>query len=438
MGFWDFTDPYEWLRQNLSTERVSGSPHATRKGLSRGDDRGPFGALAEILDTQFDPYGRRIPGQPQADPYGVIKTNRKNISRNIADQVSMSRNRPPTTAELLAELGGLQDPSRYLQDQDSLSSQAMQMASAQYDPLIAQIEAQMGSARNRAGRNQAEVGRMFNALSSNLQGDVPGIQQEYAEDKAQSQQAFDQLQQQTKDQYAATQADQEAMMQRLNIEAAAPDALAGQQRDKDFFTQLAARDAATEQSALGKEERGAVNYTQQGSQIARAEGTQRQADIMSQLSDLLSQYEGQIGAQRAAKRSSYLATLGQLQGDQQESAMSNAQRDFDNYIKMIQLGRGLDKDSATGQVSVVKSPADVANRALGMGLNQSGAQSVQDVFMSAISSDPQILAGTSVFGQSVPKEAMAQRVVEAGRKAGMNRQQLNVLQTVALEYFGRR
>lgn len=439
MPFWDFDDdPFEWLKGRVTKRRIPGEPTVPGRE-SRNSSKNPWDILSRTTDTSFNSSGTHMKGK-FGNPSGLSILNRarkRALQEGIAKDLSIL-NAPPSIEDILGELSSLQDPSRYMQDQGSLAQQALEMASAQYDPLIAQLEGQMSSATGRANRGQEEVGKMFNALSSNLQGEVPGIQQMYAEDKSESQALFDQLQQQTQNQYAQTQAEQQDMMNRLNIQAAAPEALAGQQRDKDYFTQLAARDAAVEQTALGREERGAVNYTQQGSQIARAEGTQRQADIAAQLRDLLSQYEGQIGAQRAAKNSTYLANLSQLRGDMQESAQSNAQRDFENYISMVNLGRGLKKDAGGDKLSAVKSPADVASRALGMGLNQPSAQAVQDAFMSAISSDPQILSGLGVFGQSVPKEALAQRVVEAGRNAGLNSQQLNALQTVALEYFGRR
>lgn len=410
--FDDMVNESQWNNIN----RIMGGAAQESAGIGRGLGRGRF---TRNIGEVFDAAKRRYAG-------------------NQAQRLLAEANQPPTTAELLMQLEMMQDPSRYMPDQGSLARQAMEMANAQYNPLIAQLESQMSSATSRAHRNRSELGQMFSTLSADLQGDVPEIQQMYTENKQESKQMFDDVQQGITDQYANSQAEQEQMMQRLNIEAAAPEALAQQQVDRDYFAQLAARDAATEQTALDKEERGAVNYTQQGSQVARLEGTQRQADVMAQLEQLLADYQGQIGAQKASKNSSYLAMLSQLQGDAQQSAVSNAQRDFENYISMIQLGRALDKDSAAGQVGTVKSPADVAGRALGMGLDQNRAQTVQDVFMTAISTDPQILSGTNIFGQSAPKEAMAERVVMAGKNAGLNRQELNALLTIALEYFGRR
>lgn len=429
MGFWD------WLIGE--PERISGTPSRSRGTVN------PWGRAkkaANNFQSKWDARNDSLSGgsfTPGANsPSRFLENQKGNLADRVRRELDIANT--VTTDDILSQLEALQDPSRYMSDPGSLAQQAMAAADAQYNPIIAQLEAAMGSAQSRGQRNKTEIGNMFSALSTNLQGDVPGIQQQYAEDKAQSQQGFDQLQQQIHSQYDQSAAEQEAMMKRLNIEAAAPDVLPEQQRDEDYFSQLAARDATIEQSALGKEERGAVNFTQQGSQIARTEGTQRQADLMSQLAELLNQYQGQIGSQKAAKQSAYMSNLLGLQSDQQSSAVESAQRDFENYMKMIQLGRDLKKDETGKSAGAVKSPADVAGRALGMGLDQSNAQRVQDVFMSAIGSDAQILSGISTFGQAVPKEALAQRVMEAGRRNGLSSKELNALQTIALEYFGRR
>lgn len=444
MPFWDILeDPYDWLKNQASREKIAGSPIPVRGRLSGGygygrEDKNPFDVLSSVLESRFNPDPNRIYGHFNRSQGNRFRDAQRGLLNTRVRQAVDEALAPPSTAEILAQLQALQDPSRYMQDQGSLAQQAMELVSSQYDPAIAQLEQQMASAQTRAARNKTELGNMFNTLSTNLQGDIPAIEQMYTQDKAESKAGYDQLQQQTTDQYAKSEADQQAMLQRLNVQAAAPDVLAAQERDKNYFTQLAAQNAATEQSALGTEERGAVNYTRQGSEIARAEGVQRQADLMAQLEDVLAQYGSQIGAQRAAKNNAYLSALGQLTSDSQDSAYSRAQRDFENYISMIQLGRALNKDSSGSNVTTVKSPADVAGRALGLGLSQADAQNVQDVFMSAISSDPQILSGTGVFGTAASKEAMAKRVIEAGRQAGLSQAELNILQTAALEYFGRR
>jgi hypothetical protein len=299
----------------------------------------------------------------------------------------------------------------------------------------------MGAAESRGNRNREALGQMFGQLFGSLQNDIPGIQQEYAQTGQRQNDQFSQLKNTIADTYKNTQADQEAMMKRLNIEAAAPEALAQQQTDQAYFQNRANVDQQTAQTALGQEERGNTEYTRRGSEVARVEGTQRQADLMSQLQEVLNSYQNQIGANEAAKASALQSMFGQLQGQAQDNAFKYSQRDFDNYLATIGLGRQLKNDQYSQQKSMMpdaaKSLADVGGRALGLGLPQNSAQHLQSVFSSALS-DPRILGGLNPdSGTPLAKEQLAQYIVEAGQQQGLSPQELNALQAIALEYFGR-
>lgn len=405
-----------------------------------------FGSVAK-KGLPYTPF--LLPGKLLMDTFSPNRTSNatgpgfRNALMNVIRQplgqagAGLGLNRPPSIEDIMARLEELQNPGRYKPSMELLEAQARAMSGAQYDPVIARLRNQMGLAEGRANRNKEALGAMFNQLSGNLAGEIPGIQQQYAGAEQRSAQQYAGLKQSINDQYAQSQADQEAMMKRLNIEAAAPDALKQQGIDRDFFANQAAQQGQVQQDALGQEERGAVEYTRKGSQMAQVEGTNRQADLMFQLQDLLAQYEGQIGEAEIGKNQSYLATLTGLQNDSQKQAMDQAQRDFENYIKVINLGQSLSK-AGQGALSV-QSPADVASRVMGMGVSPQGAQNVQSVFMSALSSDPLIQTGVSeIGGYTLPKEALAARVMEAGRNAGLSSDELNALQVAALEYFGRR
>jgi hypothetical protein len=341
---------------------------------------------------------------------------------------------PGSLAEILSELQRLQNPNRYAVDESLLERQAMAQAAAQYDPLISALAQQGSAAQARAGRNSQQLGSMYTGLSNSLMGDIAPIQQQFSQAQNKTAEQYAGLQQGIKDQYAASQAEQEAMMKRLNIEAAAPTALEGQFKDRDFAVTQAAQQGQNVQSQLEQQGAGAVTYTRQGSELARTEGTNRQADLMAALSDYLNQVQGQIGAQKAAKSAAYQSNLLGLEQDASKSAVQNAQRDFENYIKVLGVMKSMQPETP----GAVGSPSDVAPRVMGLGLDPGSAQQVTNAFMSAISSDDLILAGTDPSsGMGLTKEALAKRVVEAGRQRGLNAQQLNALQNVALEYFGR-
>lgn len=344
--------------------------------------------------------------------------------------------------EILARLQSLSDPSRYQSDDNSLRQQAMAAASAQYDPMIANLQRQMSQSETRANRNKDIIGSMFNQLADRTSSEVPAVQQQFQDTSNQVQGNYDQAQKQITDNYAQTQADQEAMYKRLNIEAAAPDIIPQQQNDAAFFKNVESTTNQTAQTAIQQEKQGAVDYTNQAAVSDRNEGTQRQADLMTQLQDLLQQYQGQIGDYQNAKNQTFLSNLGDLQEKSQTNALSRSQSDFNNYIATINLGRGLQSDqldqykaqqsSANNPVSSLSS---VGSRAMSLGLNSSQAQSVQSIMNQAVLSDT-VSGGTS--GVNLTPEAKAAQIVRQGQDYGLSGAELNALQAIALEYFGRR
>lgn len=350
-----------------------------------------------------------------------------------------------STDDILKQLQALSDPSRYMMNQDQLRQQALAQASAQYDPQIAALRAAMSGAQTRGNRNKEAVIGMFNGLSDNLRGEIPVVRQQYDDAKAATGQTYQANKDAINQQYDQSQKQQEDLYKRLNIQAAATDVVPQQQTDRDFFVNQAGARNQVAQNALTTEQQGAVDYTERGVQNARTEGTQRGADIMNQLADLMNQYQAQIGAQEAAKASSVQALLGQLQTQSQKNALDMAQRDFQNYIAAANLGRGLHQDQLNElkmqqalYPQAVKSLADIPQRALGMGLDQNEATNLSNVFGAALS-DPSIMSSVDPnSGQQLSAEAKAARIVEQGRQQGLSPQELNALMSMALEYFGRR
>lgn len=423
MGFWDDVTMMGGVGQHIS-------PDSWLMKLIQPAGIGSLGVNA----------GKAPPRPPALSERDAISNFRQGERDSMGGGMS-GQSDMPSIHQILDSLEHLSDPSRYQQDPSSLMSQARAQADAQYNPVIAQLRNAMGAAETRGNRNRDSLGQMFGQLSTSLQGDIPGIQQEYAQTGQQQNDQFAQLKNTIADTYKTTQADQEAMMKRLNIEAAAPEAMAQQQTDQAYFQNRASTDQQTAQSALGMEERGNTEYTRRGSEVARIEGTQRQADLMAQLQEVLDSYQGQIGANEAAKASAVQSMFGQLQGQAQDNAFKYSQRDFDNYLASIGLGRQLKNDQMTQQKSMypdaAKSIADVGGRAQSFGLPPSSAQNIQNVFSTAVS-DPRVLGGLNPnSGTPLAKEQLAQYIVEAGQAQGLSPQELNALQAIALEYFGR-
>lgn len=350
--------------------------------------------------------------------------------------------------DILDQLQKLQDPSRYLAGDSDLRAQAAAIAGAKYDPVIAGLRNQASQATRRGEQGQRDVISIFNQLSDSLKGDIPTIEGQYDAASQKQGQQFADLKQGIADQYAKSQQEQADIYKQLGIEAAASDVVPQQQTDKDYFTNRASTDAQVQNSALTQERQGMVDYTNRHSQNARTEGTQRSADILANLNALLEQFNSNIAGQESAKQQETLAGFLGLKQQNQQSAAQQAQNAFQNYIATLNVGRNLRSDELDNalkmkqlqgsQAGVVKSIADIPNRIMGMGLDGSAAQAVQNVMVSGLNNE--LISGglDPNTGQQATPEAKVQALLEQGQASGLNSQQLNALRIAALEYFGRR
>lgn len=399
------------------------------------------------------PTPNRIPfeslvGSPKPKPPSVnpsIGSNAQRILDNLSGVTSGIGQRAnssgmPSLAEIMSRLEALQDPSRYMMSRDELMRQAVAGASAQYDPVIAQLRNAQRQAQTRGESDRQALGQMFGQLSASLNADIAPLEQKNAQTRQGVQDQFANLKQSINQTYDDAQKQQEEMMQRLNIQAAAPEVLGKQERDQAYFVNRANTDENTATTALDQESRGNVEYTRRGAEVANVEGTQRQADLMAQLSQLMNAYQSQIGANEAAKGAAVQKMFGELSGQANDQAFKLSQRDFDNYLQSIQMGRMLNNDALSrlgkGNVQKASSLADIGGRAMTLGLPSSSAQKIQNVFQTAVGGDQRILGGLNPdTGQALNDYQMANYVVEAGRAQGLSQAELNALQAIALEYF---
>lgn len=350
--------------------------------------------------------------------------------------------------DILRQLQELNDPSRYLQDDSSLRAQAAALAGAKYDPIIAGLRNQATQATRRGEQGQRDVINIFNQLSDSIKADIPVIEGQYDAASANQSKQYADLKQGITDQYAKSQAEQAQIYKDLGIQAAASDVTPQQQTDRDYFVNRASTDAQVNNSALTQERQGMVDYTNRHSQNARTEGTQRSADILANLNNLLEQYNANIQANEAAKQQETMAGFLDLQGKNRSNAADQAQRAFQNYISTLNVGRDLRKDQLDEMLAMqklngqtagsVKSLGDIPNRIMGMGLGGQSAQNIQNVIASSLS-DELIRGGLDPdTGQQATPEAKVQDIIESGQRAGLNNQELEALRIAALEYFGRR
>lgn len=410
---------------------------------------GPI-AIAKGVGGLFDSnrYGDSIgsgSGMRNQDTFSGLQ---QNSPTNWANPFGFADGGGSNIDDILQQLQGLQDPSKYMMDDNSLRAQAAAIAGAKYDPIIAGLRNQAAQATQRGQQGQKDVISIFNQLSDSLKGDVPTIEGQYNQAQDRQTGQFNDLKKGIQDQYAKSQQEQADIYKQLGIEAAASDVVPQQETDKNYFTNRASTDAQVQNSALTQEKQGMVDYTNKHSQNARTEGTQRSADILANLNNLLEQYNSNIAGDEAAKQQETMAGFLNLKQQNQQSASQQAQNAFQNYIATLNVGRNLrsdDLDNALkmkqlngSQSSAVKSIADIPDRVMSMGLDGQSAQAVQNVMVSGLGNE--LISGglDPNTGQQATPEAKVQALVEQGQASGLNSQQLNALRIAALEYFGRR
>lgn len=219
----------------------------------------------------------------------------------------------------------------------SLQSEARRMASLEFDPQIAAINRAMGQARSNASYSKAAVGKLFQGLASSYEGDKKATKKLFKESKEQEKARLADYTKETKENYQESMDYLADTYKKLGIEAAAGESTTGRlAEDEAFNIQEANKDSAIEQSALGTEQTGEMNYWQKGIGTAKMEGTQRQADIQTMLQQFLQENQAKAEQLKAAKEQAYQSALYQLQDQVQKQA---AQQSNDTWSKLMQLGR---------------------------------------------------------------------------------------------------
>jgi hypothetical protein len=341
--------------------------------------------------------------------------------------------------DILAQLamgGSNSDPA-------AMARQAMDLASQEYDPQIAELKRQIGITQGNATNSRDQIGKMYGALAASDKADIPIIDQMFADNRNTVQDDYSQLKNQVAGQYADTQKQQMDLMKQLNIQAAAPDALKNQKADQAFFQGQQGQSQQDTLDAMKLLQTGADNFSTQGSEIAGLEGFNRQADVMQQLQDYMTQAQGRIGDLTNQEQSAYRTNLSQL-GQQQQQGTQNQ---FSNLLQLAkmqqdqqQFDAGLQAKTQQNQPQYRSGPL-AASQYLGEA-DPENATNINSVLL-------QVLQGQPFTTGQIPNpvdpsrstaltpEAAAQLAVQQAAAQGMSPQSQQELYMAMLAYYGR-
>lgn len=226
--------------------------------------------------------------------------------------------------QLYAQLNGISS-NQYISPLEQLRQQANSSVSAQYDPQIAALGAEINRTSKRGKHNQGEARAMYNALSKDISSQLPGITHMMDSEQQGIAKMYQGAQGDIQKGYDTSQAQQEAMMKQLGIQAAMPDANKEAATDEQYFKNMAGQDSRQIQGALEQIQAGAEQYNQQSATGASLAGSNAVQDLKTQLEDYLQEAGGQLSALNSGKQASIAAALSQLQAADQQRAEQMAQ-----------------------------------------------------------------------------------------------------------------
>jgi hypothetical protein len=205
-----------------------------------------------------------------------------------------------------------------------------QMANEQFSPQFAMLDRLNSDAQNRYNTNNGVMGSMYDSLQNSIKGDATGISANY--DSAANQLASNYAS--TQKEVAGYQNDSKAqtadLLQRLGIQAAAPDIYAKTDKANNVWNDLMASSNQASTTANSQNKSAALNYNNSIGEQAGFTGKAQQAGLMTQLQDFLNQNAvKRLGLQsdKSAAQSGYQGKLMDMYkglADSQMSASSNA------------------------------------------------------------------------------------------------------------------
>lgn len=236
--------------------------------------------------------------------------------------------------QLLQQLQGINVQST---PYEQLMEQARSSASAQFDPLIQQLQAEMETTKNRGQRNQQEGRQMYGDLATQIASQMPEITNRMAQASQQAEGRYAETQNELQGQYNNQAQQQAELFKRLGIQAAAPEASQQAMEDQAYFQNQLGSDKASALQALSQMGQADVSYNQQSSDNARLAGENLASDIGRQLEDYLQVSGGKLGGLQAGKESAIQAMLGQLQQQDSARMQQQEQKEYDRMMDMFNL-----------------------------------------------------------------------------------------------------
>lgn len=218
-----------------------------------------------------------------------------------------------------------------------LMQQAQGTAGAQFDPLIAELQGQMSATQKRGRANQGQAKRMYGDLATDIAAEMPQITNQMAAASKETQNRYDSTQAALQGEYNQQAEAQNALFQKLGIQAAAPEASQQGMEDQAYFQNQMQTDETAAMQLLNEMKNADVSYNRQSSDNTRLAGVNASQDIGAQLENYLQQAGGKLSGLKAGRESAIQSALAQLK--QQDNQRINTEEDqqYDRLMEMFNL-----------------------------------------------------------------------------------------------------
>jgi hypothetical protein len=273
---------------------------------------------------------------------------------NLKGIVDPLRPKPQPPTDPLAFLNDFGVPS----SQD-LYSDAMAQVGNAYNAQLENLAGMEKDTRNRAKTGEAQLAAMYAALQKDIganRGVLGGIydkaSMQSSKDTAATKGAINKQYQQTNNELGS-------LFAQLGIEAAAPDALAGGNQDRNLLAGLVDASGANARNSFGLDKAAAMGFNTAQQNIAGLTGKNKRSDLMTQLNEALSG----IGQQRNSVHGAMADAVSQRQYQLENDALQRQQQMQNMLFEMQQAQAQQEGMSASQQYAQMGPTERAASKA---------------------------------------------------------------------------
>lgn len=255
-------------------------------------------------------------------------------SSGLVDTGNLSQGPADPLSQLMEQINNIRVQSTPM---ELLMQQAQGSAGAQFDPLIAELQGQMSATQNRGKANQGQAKQMYGDLATDIAAEMPQITNQMAAASKETQNRYDSTQAALQGEYSKQAEAQNALFQKLGIQAAAPEASQQGMEDQTYFQNQMQSDETAALQLLSEMKNADVSYNRQSSDNTRLAGVNAAQDIGAQLENYLQQAGGKLSGLKAGRESAIQSALAQLQQQDAQRIDSEEDQQYDRLMDMFNL-----------------------------------------------------------------------------------------------------